>query len=184
MVDNELPFTGTMLVVGTIYWHHWIYCIISIEIKTNGSNKNHSSDCLSDNLPDVYKFVAKGWIPIIHYRTNATDGRRSFGGSDRPIITANWFWTLQDVLEKIRHVLLWRFVKCQSEATFKCGITLLAVSRTYTSRFSHFFALFGASRTILHNFKKNWAEFRQLGRVETNAGVSSNTWVKLRQKLG
>ena len=72
-------------------------------------------------------------------------------------------------------------IQLKAEATIKCsgcGIVLLAVSRTYshfnpfpahirtTSLFSHFFAQFGASRTVLHNFKyknqqsiEKWVEF-------------------------
>ena len=73
----------------------------------------------------------------------------------------------------------------------------LSVSRT-TSRFPHFFAQFGTSRTILHNFKyknqqsmENGVEFRQkLGSVYTigssldKTGFSLDIWVEFRQKLG
>ena len=107
-----------------------------------------------------------------------------------------------------------------TEATIKCsgcGIALLAVSYKYshfkpfpahirkTRRFSHFFAQFGASRTIfckissikptiywkielsLDNwgeFRQNWVQFRQLGWVKTKNWFSQDNWDEFRQKLG
>ena len=74
-------------------------------------------------------------------------------------------WTSQNT-QPLKQETLHSTVQTVPEATIKCiggEIALLAVSRTYshykpfpahictTSSFSHFFAQFGAFRTILHN---------------------------------